>query len=79
LETKVTDRAALHNEMLCCIADFEGVVAELGDSRPPITRKDIVDIKKAIAILKAQPAGRIPVGDRGGAMVAEAILKKIRI
>jgi hypothetical protein len=72
------DRAALHKEMLYRIADFESLVAELGDSRPPITRKDVLDIKKAIAILKAQPAvGPIPVGDYIGAIVAETILKRI--
>lgn len=50
------DRAALHKEMFCRIADLESLMAELGDSRPPITRKDLLDIKKTIAALKAQPA-----------------------
>jgi hypothetical protein len=73
-----SSRAALHKEMLCCIADFESLVAELGDSRPPITREDVIDIKWAIAILKALPAVRpMPVGDHGGAMVAQTILNRI--
>lgn len=76
LETKV-ERTALHKEMLCRIADFESVVAELGDSRPPITRKDVLDIKKAIATLKALPAGPIPLPDYVIALCAEMTLKKI--
>jgi hypothetical protein len=80
LGTKVTglDRAALHKEMLCCISDFESLMAEVEDSLPPITKEGVLDIKKAIAILKALPAvGPIPVGDYIGAVVAETTLKKI--
>jgi hypothetical protein len=78
--TKVTgeDRAALHKEMLYRITDFESLVAELGDSRQPITKEDVLDIKKAIAILKALPAVRpMPTGDYIGAHGAETILKRI--
>jgi hypothetical protein len=76
LQTKV-DRAARHREMLHRIADFESLVAELGDSCP-ITRDDVLDIKRAIAILKALPAVRpMPTGDYVGAHGAEAILKRI--
>jgi len=71
------DRAALHKEMLYRIADFESLVVELGYSRPAITRKDVLDIKKAIAILIALPVRPIPVGDYGGVVVAETILKRI--
>ena len=72
------DRAALHKEMFCRIADLESLMAELGDSRPPITRKDLLDIKKTIAALKAQPAvGPIMVPDYTSAMAAEMTLKRI--
>jgi hypothetical protein len=71
------DRAALHKEMLCCITDFENLMAECGDSLPPVTREDVIEIRKAITILKAQPAGRIPVGDYGGAKGAETTLNRI--
>jgi hypothetical protein len=76
LGTKVT-RQELHKEMLCCIADFESLMAEVEDSLPPITKQDVIEIKKAIAILKALPAGRISVGDYGGARHAKTTLKRI--
>jgi hypothetical protein len=63
--------------MLCHITDFESLMAEVEDSLPPITKEDVLDIKKAIAILKALPVGPIPVGDYIGAVVAETTLKKI--
>jgi hypothetical protein len=77
LGTKVTDKAALHKEMLCCITDFENLMAEVGDILPPITREDVLEIKEAIAILKALPARPMPVGDYIGAMVAETTLNRI--
>src|SRR5262245_41788497 len=63
--------------MLSRIADLESLMAELGHARPPITKQDFLNIKKAIAILKAQPVERIPVGDYGRAIAAEKILKEI--
>jgi hypothetical protein len=71
------DRVAAHKEMLCRIADFENLMAEVGDSLPPITKEDVIEIKKAIAILKAQPVGPIPVGDYIRARSAQTTLKKI--
>jgi hypothetical protein len=72
------DRAALYKKMLCHIADFESLMAEVEDSLPPITRKDVLHIKKAIAILKALPTvGPITVPDYISAITAETKLKKI--
>jgi hypothetical protein len=70
-------RAALHKEMLSRIADLEDLMAELGHARPPITKKDFLSIKKAIAILKGQPVQDIPVGDYGRVVGTETILKEI--
>jgi hypothetical protein len=75
---KVTDKAALHREMLSRIADVESLMAKVGDSLSPCTRKDLIDIKKAIATLKALPAmGDIPVADYVMAEWAETTLKRI--
>jgi hypothetical protein len=76
-QPKARGRALLHDEMLSRIAILESVMAELGHALPPITDQDFLDIKKAIATLKAQPVGRIPAGDFVGAMVAKSTLKKI--
>jgi hypothetical protein len=63
--------------MLCCIAHFESSMAEKEDSLPPITKEDVIEIKKAIAILKAQPVGDIPLPDYVDALGAETTLRKI--
>jgi hypothetical protein len=52
--------AASHKEMLSWIEVLEALMAELPNQRrrtndPPITEEDIPEIRKAVAILKAQP------------------------
>ena len=64
--------------MLSRIANLESLMAKLGHARPPITTQDFLDIKKAIATLKAQPVGPpIPVGDYIEARAAKSDLTKI--
>ena len=53
-------KAQLHKEMLSHIAFLESVMADQPHALPPITKQDLFDIKKAIAMLKAQPVG--PMG-----------------
>ena len=73
-----SSRAALHREMLCRIADFENLMAEVGDSLSPRTRLDLLDIKEAIATLKALPAVKeLPLKDYLDAVVAEMTLNRI--
>ena len=76
-QPKARGRALLHEEMLSRITILENVMTELGHALPPITEQDFLDIKKAIALLKAQPAGRIPAGDYVRAIVAKLTLEKI--
>src|SRR5437660_785906 len=60
-------------------ADFESLMAEVGGSRSPITRKDFRDIKKAIAMLKKiEPAAdHITIPDFISARAAKSILNGI--
>jgi hypothetical protein len=76
-QPKAHGRAALHDEMLLRITILESVMAELGHALPPITEQDFLDIKKAIALLKARPVGRISVTDFVEAIGAKSILEKI--
>jgi hypothetical protein len=73
-QRKAQGRVALHKKMLCRIEILEGDMAHI---RRACTERDFRDIKKAIAVLKAQPKGRIPVGDYGRARGAKSVLEKI--
>ena len=72
-QRKAQGRAALHKKTLCRIEILEGDMAHI---RRACTER-VRDIKKAIAVLKAQPKGRIPVGDYGRARGAKSVLEKI--
>ena len=68
-------RAALHKEMLRRIEVLESLMAELPNAAIP--KEDLTAVTDAIARLKAQPAGPIPVGDYIRARAAKQTLKEI--
>ena len=71
-------KAALHEEMLSRIADLESFMAASGRAWPPITKQDFLNIKKAIATLKAQPVNPdvYDLGVRAAQVTLTAIARK---